>query len=160
VIFLCENNLYSEMTPIADMVRVARLADRGLAYGIPGVQVDGMSVEAVADVIRSAADTARGGEGPTFVEAMTYRYCGHMPGDSGEYRTKEEVTAWKSRDPIDTHEVLLQQAGKTPGETAAIRARVASGLAVAEAEAEALAAPLPDPASIALGAAPWMETVR
>jgi TPP-dependent pyruvate/acetoin dehydrogenase alpha subunit len=158
VIFLCENNLYSEMTPIADTVRVARLADRGLAYGIPGVQVDGMSVGAVADVIRSAADTARAGEGPTFVEAMTYRYCGHMPGDAGEYRTKEEVAAWKARDPIDTHEVLLQQAGKTPGETAAIRARVASDLAVAE--AEALAAPLPDPASIALGAAPWMETVR
>ena len=89
---------------------------------------------------------------------MTYRYCGHMPGDVGEYRSREEVTAWKARDPIITHEVLLQQAGVTPGEIAAIRSRVAADLAAAE--AEALAAPLPDPASIALGAAPWMETVR
>jgi pyruvate dehydrogenase E1 component alpha subunit len=158
VIFLCENNLYSEMTPIADTVRVERLADRGASYGMPGVRVDGMSVQAVADAAREAADLARSGQGPSFIEAMTYRYCGHMPGDAGEYRTKEEVAQWKARDPIDATEALLWQRGKTAEETAAIRQRVTADLAVAE--AEALAAPLPDPASIALGAASWMETAR
>lgn len=158
VIFLCENNLYSEMTPIADTVRVAKLADRASAYGMPGYQVDGMSVSAVAEGVAAAADRARGGSGPTLIEALTYRYCGHMPGDIGEYRTKEEVARWKERDAIDACEALLHQEGLTSDETAAIRRRVADELAVAE--AEALAAPLPDPSTIALGAAPWMETTR
>ncbi|MDD2818221.1 MAG: thiamine pyrophosphate-dependent dehydrogenase E1 component subunit alpha [Candidatus Nanopelagicales bacterium] len=158
VIFLCENNLYSEMTPIKDAVKVDELSIRASAYGMPGVRVDGMSVGAVADVVSQAASRARAGQGPTFIEAMTYRYCGHMPGDLCDYRTREEEAEWKSRDAIEACEALLIAAGKTPAETAAIRAQVEADLNAAE--AEALASPLPDPSTINRGAAAWMETSR
>jgi pyruvate dehydrogenase E1 component alpha subunit len=146
------------MTPIRDTVRIERLADRALAYGMPGVRADGMVVESIAEAVAHAADRARSGHGPTLIEAMTYRYCGHMPGDMGDYRTAEEVAQWKERDPIDTTAVLLQDLGRSADEVAAVRTRVADELAVAE--AEALAAPLPAISEIGLGAAPWMETTR
>ena len=146
------------MTPIKDAVKVDELSIRASAYGMPGVRVDGMSVGAVADVVSQAAARARAGQGPTFIEAMTYRYCGHMPGDLCDYRTREEEAEWKSRDAIEACETLLIAAGKTPAETAEIRAQVEADLNTAE--AEALASPLPDPSTINRGAAAWMETSR
>lgn len=100
VIFVCENNLYSEMSAIADMAPNEHLAERALAYHIPAVIVDGNDVEAVSKVTREAVERARNNGGPTFIEAKTYRQQGHMFGDAETYRTKEEVNEWKKKDPI------------------------------------------------------------
>lgn len=100
VVFVCENNLYSEMSPIADMAPNEHLAERALAYHIPAVIVDGNDVEAVSKVTQEAIERARNNGGPTFIEAKTYRQQGHMFGDAETYRTKEEVNEWKKKDPI------------------------------------------------------------
>lgn len=158
VIFLCENNLYSEAQPFADMIKLDDLAKRGAAYGIPGLKVDGMDVEAVADVIESAAQRARAGHGPTFIEAMTYRFCGHSPIDLETYRTKEEVAKWRERDPITLARDRLVSMGVAPKTLATIETDAADKLA--QAEDLAVSAAAPDPATIGLGAASWMEAVR
>ena len=158
VVFLCENNLYGEMTPLASTVRIERLADRAAAYGMPGVQADGMDVEAVAAVVGEAVDRARSAGGPTLVEALTYRFCGHMPGDTEPYRTRDEVDRWRQRDPITIQRERMLRGGV--GE-ADIRDRDQSvATALGAAENAALAAPLPDVSDIALGTAGWMECER
>ncbi len=100
VIFFCENNLYSEMTPIRDTVAADSLASRAGAFGMATAVVDGYDPLAVYDTTLAAVERARAGGGPTFIEAMTYRLVGHMVGDSEPYRTKEEVAEWRARDPI------------------------------------------------------------
>jgi pyruvate dehydrogenase E1 component alpha subunit len=102
LILVCENNLYSEMTPIKSMVAHDRLLDRAAGFGIPGVVADGYDPLAMLDVTREVVEKARRGEGPQFIEAMTYRLVGHMVGDSEPYRTKEEVAEWRAKDPITT----------------------------------------------------------
>jgi 2-oxoisovalerate dehydrogenase E1 component len=99
-IFVIENNLYAEFTPLARHTRVARLADRAAAYGIPGLQVDGNDVWAVYQAVSQAVDRARQGHGPTLIECLTYRWGGHMEGETAQYRSPEEIEAWKKRDPI------------------------------------------------------------
>jgi TPP-dependent pyruvate/acetoin dehydrogenase alpha subunit len=100
VVFLCQNNEYAESTPRLAHQRVANVADRAAAYGMPGAVVDGMDVVAVHGVVREAVERARAGGGPTLVEAKTYRFLGHYVGDTDVYRTKEEVAEWRERDPI------------------------------------------------------------
>jgi len=158
VVFLCENNLYGEMTPLANAVRIDRLADRAAAYGIPGDQVDGMDVEAVTGVVGEAVHRARSGDGPTLVEALTYRFCGHMPGDTEPYRTREEVDRWRERDPITIQRERMLRAGLDEGDIRSRDEAIASALAAAE--SAALAAPPPDLSDIALGTAEWMEWER
>ena len=158
IVFLCENNLYGEMTPVGRTVRIERLADRAAAYGLPGFQADGMDVQAVATAIGEAVGRARSGGGPTLVEALTYRFCGHMPGDTEPYRTREEVDRWRERDPITSQRGVLLRAGVGEAEVQAREKSVAAALAVAE--EGALAAPPPETADIALGAAEWMEWER
>ncbi|MGB8061877.1 MAG: thiamine pyrophosphate-dependent dehydrogenase E1 component subunit alpha [Candidatus Sulfotelmatobacter sp.] len=99
-IFFCENNLYAEMTPISKEASVDKIAERVCAYGMPGVSVDGNDVEAVFKTTSEAVARARQGEGPTLIEAMTYRLTGHMFGDPQTYKPKEEVDLWRSRDPL------------------------------------------------------------
>lgn len=111
VVFVCENNLYSEMTPIADMVKNESLTERAVAYRMPAVSVDGMRVEEVRQAAQEAVDRARAGGGPTFIEAKTYRLVGHMFGDLETYRTKEEVANWKMRDPLVLARCLLEGQG-------------------------------------------------
>lgn len=158
VVFLCENNLYSEMTPIASMVKVDRLADRSAAYGVPGHRIDGMNVNAVAEAVSEAASRARAGRGPTFIEAMTYRFCGHMPGDSEPYRTKDEVKQWRERDPL----VLTRHALADAGVTTAALDEIAETAerSVDAALAVAQTAPTPSIEELALGAPAWMEARR
>lgn len=100
VIFVCENNLYAEMTPIRESVRNEHLAERGAAYRIPSVAVDGNDVRAVSGAAREAVARAREGGGPSFIEAKTYRLAGHMYGDTESYRTKTEVDEWWRKDPL------------------------------------------------------------
>ena len=97
---MCENNLYGEWSPLAHTTAGASVVGRAAAYGIPGVEVDGNDVLAVREVALEATARARAGEGPTLVEARTYRHKGHSRVDPGTYRPKEEVEEWLRRDPI------------------------------------------------------------
>jgi acetoin:2,6-dichlorophenolindophenol oxidoreductase subunit alpha len=102
VLFVCENNLYMEYTPIAAVTAVAHpAADRAPAYGLPAEVIDGNDVEVVHDAVKRAADRARAGEGPTIIEAETYRHFGHSRADPAKYRPAEEVERWMQRDPLD-----------------------------------------------------------
>ncbi len=101
VVFVCENNLYGISVPIKKACAVELLANRGAAYGIPGLCVDGNDVLAVRRAANQAVERARKGEGPTFLECQTYRWYGHFTADDGKYRPAEEVRYWKEeRDPI------------------------------------------------------------
>ncbi|MFC5591363.1 thiamine pyrophosphate-dependent dehydrogenase E1 component subunit alpha [Sporosarcina soli] len=112
VVFFCENNLYGMSASIKEMTRVENIADRGAAYGIPGVIVDGNDVLAVAEATQKAVERARTGEGPTLIEAHTYRWRGHSRSDARKYRTREEEKEWrKMRDPIALFKEQLLKAG-------------------------------------------------
>jgi TPP-dependent pyruvate/acetoin dehydrogenase alpha subunit len=130
VIFLCENNLYSEMTPIEEMVNIEQLVDRAAGFGIPGVVVDGYDPVALYEATHAAVDRARGGGGPTFIEAMTYRLVGHMIGDTEPYRTQEEVAEWRARDPIHAFpQRLVDEFGVSREEIEAAQADVEAQMA-------------------------------
>ncbi|MEM2118380.1 MAG: pyruvate dehydrogenase (acetyl-transferring) E1 component subunit alpha [Candidatus Bathyarchaeia archaeon] len=100
VIFVCENNLYAMGTRQSIVMNIENIADRAIAYGIPGVVVDGNDVLAVYEVAEKAIERARKGEGPTLIECKTYRHKGHSRVDPAKYRPKEEVAEWLSKDPI------------------------------------------------------------
>jgi pyruvate dehydrogenase E1 component alpha subunit len=111
VLFVCENNLYGEYSPIASTTPVERLADRAAAYGMPGVRIDGNDVFAVRDAVAEAADRGRRGDGPSLVEAMTYRQSGHSRSDPAKYRPAGELDEWLERDPIKLLRDRLAQNG-------------------------------------------------
>jgi pyruvate dehydrogenase E1 component alpha subunit len=145
VVFVCENNLYMEYTPIASVTSVPNpAADRAGANGMPGVLVDGNDVLAVRDVMSTAVDRARSGEGPTVVEARTYRHFGHSRTDPGTYRPADEVEAWLRRDPLEVARLDLTGLGVAESEVAEADGRAAS--VVAAAVEAAKAAPPADPA--------------
>ncbi|MFF1304625.1 thiamine pyrophosphate-dependent dehydrogenase E1 component subunit alpha [Streptomyces sp. NPDC058307] len=144
VLFVCENNLYMEYTPIADVTAVPRpAADRAPAYGIPGEVVDGNDVVAVQETVARLARRARAGDGPAVLEAETYRHFGHSRADPATYRPAEEVERWLKHDPLDIARGQLIEAG-VPEETVTAadeRARTV----VREAVEAAKNAPPPDP---------------
>jgi TPP-dependent pyruvate/acetoin dehydrogenase alpha subunit len=111
-VFLCENNLYGEYSPYATTAPVPNVVDRASAYGIPGVMVDGQDPEAVAEVMQEAVSRARAGNGPTLVEAKTYRYKGHSRTDTAPYRPAGELDQWLARDPINILADRMKQAGQ------------------------------------------------
>lgn len=111
VIFFCENNLYGEGTPQDKQAPITDLAERAASYGFPGVIVDGNDVLDVYEATREAVERARAGEGPTFIEAKTYRFRGHYEGDPMVYRKPGELEAWRKRDPIPTFRKRLLEAG-------------------------------------------------
>jgi TPP-dependent pyruvate/acetoin dehydrogenase alpha subunit len=144
VLFICENNLYMEYTPIGEVTAVANpAAGRAPAYGIPAEIVDGNDVVVVRDVVAAAAERARAGDGPTVIEALTYRHFGHSRTDPGTYRPAAEVEDWLRRDPLELAKARLQALGM-PAESVAM-ADERAGEAVADAVAAAKAAPGPDP---------------
>ncbi|HEX6678756.1 MAG TPA: thiamine pyrophosphate-dependent dehydrogenase E1 component subunit alpha [Actinomycetes bacterium] len=101
VLFVCENNLYMEYTPIKSVTAVPQpAAGRAPAYDLPALVVDGNDVVAVMQAVASAAARARAGDGPTVIEALTYRQYGHSRADPAKYRPQEEVDAWLRRDPL------------------------------------------------------------
>jgi 2-oxoisovalerate dehydrogenase E1 component len=108
VIFVCENNLYGMSVPWANVSKLPDVAARASAYGIPGEVVDGMDVLAVRGSVAKAADRARRGEGPSLIEAKTYRWYGHSHSDPRAYRTRDEEAEWKKRDPITVLKEYLE----------------------------------------------------
>ena len=100
LILVCENNLYSEMTPSHETTSVVETYKRASSFGFESIQIDGNDIEAVYNTVEQAAARARGGGGPTYIEAMTYRLWGHMMGDPEIYRTKEEVLKARENEPI------------------------------------------------------------
>ncbi|MFJ2237184.1 thiamine pyrophosphate-dependent dehydrogenase E1 component subunit alpha [Streptomyces sp. NPDC087859] len=144
VLFVCENNLYMEYTPIASVTAVARpAADRAPAYGIPGETVDGNDVVAVRDAVAALAGRARAGDGPALLEAATYRHFGHSRSDPATYRPAEEVERWLKHDPLDIARGRLTELG-VPEET--LTAADERALDVVRKAVEAAKnAPAPDP---------------
>ena len=151
-VLICENNLYATATPLAKATLNTNVASKAASYGIPGVSVDGNDVLAMWSVMKTAVARARAGDGPTLIEARTYRTVGHHEGDPvvGSYRTKEEIDAWTLRDPIKTFRKKIVDDHKlvSAAELDAIDARIDEQ--VQEAVEFARASPEPDPATSAL----------
>jgi pyruvate dehydrogenase E1 component alpha subunit len=144
VVFVCENNQYMEYTPIASVTAVPRpAADRASAYGLEPIVVDGNDPDAVWVVATEAIRRARAGEGPSLIEALTYRHGGHSRADPGKYRPEDEVKAWLARDPLPRYRERLLATGADSPEVEAIEAE--SKAKVAAAEQVAREAPEPDP---------------
>lgn len=118
VIFLCENNLYAMSTHVQCAMAVPRIADRAAAYGMPGETIDGNDVEAVQACVATARTRAEKGQGPTLIEANTYRLSGHSRGDPRLYRTREEEATWRARDPIQHFRTVAATAGTLSEEAA------------------------------------------
>ena len=116
VIFFCENNQYGEGTPQHKQAPISQLSKRAESYAMPGLTVDGNDVLAVYDVMQAAVTRARAGEGPTFIEGLTYRYRGHYEGDPQLYRAREEVEHWQTLDPIPRFRRVLMERGVPEGE--------------------------------------------
>lgn len=102
MVFFCENNLYGMSGSVDEMINIERISERAKSYGIPGVTIDGNDVLEVASTTQEAVQRARKGEGPTLIEAKTYRWRGHSRSDARKYRTREEEKYWrKYKDPIE-----------------------------------------------------------
>ena len=110
VVYICENNQYGEAMPVREFVSAHPISRRAVAYGLEEITVDGNDVEAVAEAAEKGVEQCRSGDGPVFIEAVTYRTRGHYGGDPEHlYRTKEEVQSWRERCPIKrVHRRLLQ----------------------------------------------------
>lgn len=125
VIFVCENNGYAMGTSVKRSSNVTKISTLGEAYDMPSESVDGMQCETVHEAIAKAADRARSGEGPTFLEICTYRYKGHSMSDPQKYRTKEEVEEYKKLDPIETTlDTIVKKKYATQAEIEVIQQRV------------------------------------
>jgi pyruvate dehydrogenase E1 component alpha subunit len=108
VIFVCQNNHWAISIPVAKQTRSKTLAQKALAYGIPGIQVDGNDILAVYAATKEAVDRARAGQGPTLIECVTYRMAVHTTADDPKrYRSEEEVEKWRERDPIVRYQKYL-----------------------------------------------------
>ena len=128
VVYVCENNLYAASTPVFTAFKVPEIAARAAVYGFPGVAVDGNDVEAVYQVAAWAISRARQRQGPTLIEAKTYRLCGQSRSDPRTYRTKDEEAVWAARDPIPNMAERLKQAGLATDESLAAVEEEVTGL--------------------------------
>ena len=139
IIFVCENNRYSELTPISVHLATERVVDFAAPYGIPAASVDGNDVLAVRAEALAAVDRARAGEGPTFLECETYRWRGHFEGDPGRYRPSDELAAWERRDPVATYRSrLVAEAGVLDDELRSVEQDIEKLVEAAAAEAKAM----------------------
>jgi TPP-dependent pyruvate/acetoin dehydrogenase alpha subunit len=125
VVFVCENNLYMEYTPISAVTPVKNpAADRAPAYGLDRILIDGNDADVVYRAAQSAIARARAGEGPSLIEALTYRHHGHSRADPGKYRPAEEVEGWLKRDPIPLYRRRLIDFGVTESAILAIEEKI------------------------------------
>ena len=147
VIFVCENNSYMEYTAISSVTAVPHpAADRASAYGLESILIDGNDADVVYATATSVIDRARRGDGPSLVEALTYRHGGHSRADPGRYRPEAEVAAWMARDPIPMYAARLEAAGVSRLELDRIEADTLAAVEAALDEAKAM--PEPDPATV------------
>jgi pyruvate dehydrogenase E1 component alpha subunit len=147
VVFVCENNQYGMSMDIAQAMAVKNVADRAVAYAMPGVTLDGNDLPAVATASRSAIQRARQGDGPTLVECRTYRIRGHSKSDRNLYRTKDEIERWRAADPIARLEREVAEAGLLSTDALAAIAEAAAAQ-IQAALAFAQSSPDPDPAQL------------
>jgi TPP-dependent pyruvate/acetoin dehydrogenase alpha subunit len=146
VLFVCENNGYGEYTPF-EAVTAGGILPRAAAMNLPVTQIDGMDVSAVRESAAEIVARIRGGGGPEFVEARTYRFVGHSRSDPGKYRPEGELDRWRERDPLTVAATLLREGlGVSAEEIARVDAEVDAELD--RVQHEALAAPFPTPVSI------------
>jgi acetoin:2,6-dichlorophenolindophenol oxidoreductase subunit alpha len=147
IVFVCENNLYMEYTPIGQVTAVANpAADRAPAYGLEPQLVDGNDADLMYDTAVRSLERARTGGGPSMIKALTYRQGGHSRADPAKYRPEEEVAEWRARDPLDRYRARLIAAGVP---TATLEGIEAESLARVDASTEAAkAAPPPEPAAL------------
>lgn len=138
VLFVCENNLYMEYTPISSVTAVPHpAADRASAYGLPSINIDGNDVEVVYHTARAALDLARSGGGPSLIECKTYRHSGHSRADPAKYRPAGELEAWLQRDPVPTYRQRLLAQGVEEQQLAALEREVLAEVDRATATAQA-----------------------
>jgi pyruvate dehydrogenase E1 component alpha subunit len=142
VIFVCQNNLYAEHTSFANSMLIDRIAIRADSYGMSGVTVNGNDPDEVYAASRIAVERARAGEGPTLIEAVTFRFNGHLMGDAAKYIPKAQLEAAKAKDPVPILRArLIAEDIASEGELAAIEADI--GAEIDAAVADAYAAPVP-----------------
>lgn len=147
VVFVCENNLYGASTSFTSVSKLQNVADRAVAYGMPGMVADGSDVLAVYESAGQAISQARAGNGPVLLECKTYRLCGHSRSDPLTYRTKEEEARWRAREPIGQLASHLKAIGAlTPAQLAEIENEVAAQIDDAVAYADASPYPAPEDA--------------
>jgi TPP-dependent pyruvate/acetoin dehydrogenase alpha subunit len=142
LVFVCENNQYVELTP-QELHVAGEIWRRGESFGMPGARVDGNDVGAVADAVAVAVARARAGDGPTLIEAVTYRWFGHYAGDRAAYRDDAEVERWRATDPLVRARAALGDAVAAPLD-AAVEEEISAALSYA------LASPVTGPEAIAL----------
>ncbi|MEW2622478.1 thiamine pyrophosphate-dependent dehydrogenase E1 component subunit alpha [Streptomyces sp. NPDC048106] len=147
VVFVCQNNRWAEYTSYATGTSVERIADRGAAYSMRSLHVDGNDPEAMYPAAEAAVNAARAGEGPTLIEATTYRFFGHYFGDSMKYMPKEELKQAKDRDPVALlRKRLIDEGHAVPAEVEAIEREIDAE--IEDAFAFALDSPQPDLAEL------------
>jgi pyruvate dehydrogenase E1 component alpha subunit len=148
VIFLCQNNQWAISLPRSKQTRSKTLAQKALAYAVPGIQVDGNDILAVYAAAKEAVDRARSGEGSTMIECVTYRMAVHTTADDPRrYRSDEEVEEWQKRDPLVRFQKYLSDKGLLTDEGVAsaeseIKERIQAAVHRAEEEAKSLGDPL------------------
>ena len=159
VVFVCENNLYMEYTPIDEVTAVKNpAADRAGAYGLESIVIDGNDADVVYEAACAALDKARRGDGPSLIEAHTYRHGGHSRADPGKYRPDEELQAWLARDPIPMYRKRLIDMDVSEAEIEAIESETDAAIDRATEEARNSPPPPVDIAHIdvwADGSATW-----
>jgi acetoin:2,6-dichlorophenolindophenol oxidoreductase subunit alpha len=142
IVFIVENNLYGEFTPLRDVMRAEHISDRAPGFGIPSAIVDGNDPEASQPAIAAAVQRARDGGGPTLIEALTYRLKGHYEGDPQAYREKDEIAEWTQRDPVlRFRERLVADGRATDEQLSALETEVAAE--VTDAMEYGLGSPMP-----------------
>lgn len=146
VVFVCENNQYAMSLSVKKGFATERISDRAAGYGMPGKTVDGMELDEVHEVASEAVDWARSGEGPTLIEAVTYRYLGHSKSDANLYRTRDEIQEWREHDPIQRFAMSLEEKGVLESDEWRSMERSAKER-IEEAFSKAEEEPEPEPAS-------------
>jgi acetoin:2,6-dichlorophenolindophenol oxidoreductase subunit alpha len=147
VIFICENNLYGVSTRIQDSSKLKDMAEHGQSYGIPAAIVDGNDVMAVSEIMGVAVERARNGNGPTLIEAKTYRHGGHSRSDPGQYRPAEEKETWLKKDPIPfMRDKIIEQNIANQTEIQEIHDQIRKQ--IDQAVTFSVESPYPEPASI------------
>ena len=143
VVIICQNNHWSISVPTSKQTASATIAIKAAAYGMPGLRVDGNDVVVCQDVFKRAIERARAGEGPTFIEAVTYRIGPHSSSDDPtRYRSDDEVEAWRKKDPILRVERLMRAQGVLNDDSlAALRSEIAAEIEQALVAIESLPAP-------------------